>query len=235
MGEIIQSEEVVKLYEYDQYKPELEEVIEHFGILGMRWGSRNGPPYPLSKTLSTGKRLKPAAKRSGGSGESDDSTPKKHKLSRKQKRALKKARKTRAMNQKIKTQEKMKKEQLEKSKEEIIKNKDIKSMLNNVDKFSSQEINDMLNRLNVEQRLKEEVNRQERANRSLGKKIKDGFVESAKEGLASGGRQVTRTVAKNAVKMGTKALAVKLVGEAKTEGGDPYKVLIAKLFKEEKK
>ena len=51
-----------------------------------------------------------------------------------------------------------------------------------------------------------------------------------KEGLAAGGKQVTKTVAKNAVKMGTKSLAKKLVGEAKTEGGDPYKELIDKLF-----
>lgn len=223
MSEILQSEEI-KLYEYNQYKPELDdEIVEHFGILGMRWGQRNGPPYPLGSDKSTGRRLKKSA--GGGSGS----------VTRKQKRALKKARKTRAKNLKIKTLEKQKQQQLEKSKEEIIKNKDIKSMLRNVDKFSSQEINDMLSRLNVEQRLKEEVARQERAQKSWGKRVKEGFVESAKEGLAAGGRQVTKTVAKNAVKLGTKELAKRLVGEAKTEGGDPYKELIDKLFKEEKK
>lgn len=223
MSEILQSEEI-KLYEYNQYKPELDdEIVEHFGILGMRWGQRNGPPYPLGSDKSTGRRLKKSA--GGGSGS----------VTRKQKRALKKARKTRAKNLKIKTLEKQKQQQLEKSKEEIIKNKDIKSMLRNVDKFSSQEINDMLSRLNVEQRLKEEVARQERAQKSWGKRVKEGFVESAKEGLAAGGRQVTKTVAKNAVKLGTKELAKRLVGEAKTEGGDPYTVLIDKLFKEEKK
>ena len=222
MSEILQSEEI-KLYEYNQYKPDLdEETIEHFGILGMHWGTRNGPPYPLGSDKSTGRRLKKSA--GGGSGSGSESRS----VSRKQKRALKKARKTRAKNLKIKTMEKQ-------SKEEIIKNKDIKSMLRNVDKFSSQEINDMLNRLNVEQRLKEEVARQENSQKTWGKRVKDGFVESAKEGLAAGGRQVTKTVAKNAVKLGTKELAKKLVGEAKTEGGDPYTVLIDKLFKEEKK
>lgn len=216
MSEILQSEEI-KLYEYNQYKPELnDEIVEHFGILGMHWGTRNGPPYPLGSDKSTGRRLKKSA--GGGSGS----------VTRKQRKALKKARKTRAKNLKVKTMEK-------KSKEEIIKNKDIKSMLRNVDKFSSQEINDMLNRLNVEQRLKEEVTRQENSQKTWGKRVKDGFVESAKEGLAAGGRQVTKTVAKNAVKLGTKELAKKLVGEAKTEGGDPYTVLIDKLFKEEKK
>lgn len=216
MSEILQSEEM-KLYEYNQYKPELEdEVIEHFGILGMHWGQRNGPPYPLGSDKSTGRRLKKSA--GGGSGS----------VSRKRKRALKKARKTRARNLKIKTQEKQ-------TKEEIIKNKDVKAMLRNVDKFTSQEINDMLSRLNVEQRLREEVAKQERSQKTWGKKVKEGFVSSAKEGLAAGGKQVTKTVAKNAVKMGTKSLAKKLVGEAKTEGGDPYTELIDKLFKEEKK
>lgn len=225
MSEILQSEEI-KLYEYNQYKPELDdEIVEHFGILGMRWGTRNGPPYPLGSNISTGRRLKKGA--GGGSGSGS--------VTRKQKRALKKARKVRAKNLKIKTLEKQKQQQLEKSKEEIIKKKDIKSMLRNVDKFSSQEINDMLSRLNVEQRLKEEVARQERAQKSWGKRVKEGFIESAKEGLAAGGRQVTKTVAKNAVKLGTKELAKKLVGEAKTEGGDPYTALIDKLFKEEKK
>ena len=217
MSEILQSEEIVKLYEYNQYKPELDdEIVRHFGILGMHWGLRNGPPYPLGSDKSTGRRLKKSA--GGGSGS----------ITRKQRRALKKARKTRAKNLKIRTMEK-------KTKDDIIKSKDIKAMLQNVDKFTSQEINDMLNRLSVEQRLREEVNRLEKSQKSWGTKVKEGFVESAKEGLASGGRQVTKTIAKNAMKMGTKNLAKKLVGEAKTEGGDPYTDLIEKLFKEEKK
>lgn len=216
MSEILQSEEI-KLYEYNQYKPELEdEVVEHFGILGMHWGQRNGPPYPLGSDKSTGRRLKKSA--GGGSGS----------VSRKRRKALKKARKTRAKNLKIKTQEKQ-------TKEEIIKNKDIHSMLKNVDKFTSQEINDMLNRLNVEQRLREEVSKQERSKKTWGKKVKEGFTSSAKEGLAAGGKQVTKTVAKNAVKIGTKALAKKLAGNAKDPNGNPYAELIEKLFKEEKK
>ena len=123
MSEILQSEDI-KLYEYNQYKPELDdEIIEHFGILGMHWGQRNGPPYPLGSDKSTGRRLKKSA--GGGSGSGSV------KRTRKQKRALKKARKARAKNLKIKTLEKQKQQQLEKSKEEIIKKKDIKSMLRN--------------------------------------------------------------------------------------------------------
>lgn len=32
--------------------------IEHSGIDGMKWGVKNGPPYPLGRDISTGSRLK---------------------------------------------------------------------------------------------------------------------------------------------------------------------------------
>lgn len=213
-------EESTKLYEYESFKPCLDdEIIEHFGILGMHWGQRNGPPYPLSSDKSTGKRLKS----SSGS------------ISRKRRKALKKARKTRAKNLKIKAKQKETEQQLQKTKEDIIKNKDIKSMLNNIDKFTNQEVNDMLTRLDTERRLRDKVREIENANKSTGQKLKEGFKSSVKEGLISGGKQVTKTVAKNAVKIGTKALAKKLVGEGKMDNGTPYTDLIDKLFKEEKK
>ena len=39
-------------------KPPLDDVLAHHGILGQKWGKRNGPPYPLDSKVSTGKRLK---------------------------------------------------------------------------------------------------------------------------------------------------------------------------------
>ena len=35
-----------------------DDYISHHGIEGQKWGQRNGPPYPLSSKVSTGKRLK---------------------------------------------------------------------------------------------------------------------------------------------------------------------------------
>lgn len=32
--------------------------LSHHGVQGQRWGHRNGPPYPLSREISTGSRLK---------------------------------------------------------------------------------------------------------------------------------------------------------------------------------
>lgn len=32
--------------------------LYHHGILGMKWGVQNGPPYPLGSDVSTGKKLK---------------------------------------------------------------------------------------------------------------------------------------------------------------------------------
>lgn len=67
MSEILQSQETVRLYEYEPCKPDLEDYIEHHGVKDMHWGVRNGPPYPLSSKVSTGSRLKKGAKGTGGS------------------------------------------------------------------------------------------------------------------------------------------------------------------------
>ena len=39
-----------------------ENSLEHFGIRGMKWGVQNGPPYPLSSKISTGRTLRSAMK-----------------------------------------------------------------------------------------------------------------------------------------------------------------------------
>lgn len=36
----------------------LSTELAHHGIIGQKWGERNGPPYPLPSDVSTGKRIK---------------------------------------------------------------------------------------------------------------------------------------------------------------------------------
>ena len=42
--------------------------FNHHGIEGQKWGIQNGPPYPLSSYLSTGKSLRKAARKEAKTG-----------------------------------------------------------------------------------------------------------------------------------------------------------------------
>lgn len=215
MSEILQNQETIKLFEYEDLKPELDDVLEHHGILGMRWGRRNGPPYPLDSKVSTGKRLKKA----GGKGS----------ISRKRRRALKKARKARAKNLKIKTEQKIQEQkkqaeeqQRQKTKEEIINSKDVKAMLANIDMFTTNEINTVLTRLSTERNLKTEVDRQKEADKSAGRKIVDFAAKNAKEAATN--------IASNAVKKGVEVLAKKAIGEATKEAKPEVREAVDTIF-----
>ena len=206
MSEILQSEETVRLYEYELYKPELDEnVLAHHGILGMHWGKRNGPPYPLSRAISTGKALKKKAKR---------------------KAAVRKAKKTRAMKKKqFKEQEKQ-----NRSKEDIIKARDIESMLKNVGSFSDQEIRSVLNRIDVEEQLQRKVMERRKASRSRGRKIYEGAKEAIGGGVVRGAKSLASDLSANAVR-----IAAKKAADAIAEGDDELKKTVDELFKEKKK
>lgn len=215
MSEILQSQETIKLFEHEDLKPELDDVLEHHGILGMHWGRRNGPPYPLDSKISTGKRLKKA----GGKGS----------ISRKRRRALKKARKVRAKNLKIKTEQKIQEQkkqaeeqQKQKTKEDIINSKDVKAMLANIDMFTTNEINTVLTRISTERNLKTEVDRQKEADKSAGRKIVDFAAKNAKEAATN--------IASNAVKKGVEVLAKKAIGEATKEAKPEVREAIDTIF-----
>ena len=223
MSEILQSQEIVKLYEYELYKPELcESFLEHQGILGMHWGRRNGPPYPLDSKVSTGSRLKKTL----------GDIRRKHK----KKAAIKKARKTRLKNlQEKKKQEQLKKQQekIQQEKDKIIQNNDIQTMFKNVGQFTNEEINRVLTRLDTEKKLKERVAELERANMPKFKRFRKKLAQDVKEGAASGLSSMARTGAKNAVKLGLRTGLKSLASD--DEDVFFNKKLVDQLFREEKK
>ena len=72
------------------------EELTHSGVNGMRWGVRNGPPYPLSRDISTGSRLKTNS--SGRKPGGIKGYLQTRKLKKKKQAALEKARQTKAEN-----------------------------------------------------------------------------------------------------------------------------------------
>ena len=55
--------------------------LYHDGIKGMKWGVRNGPPYPLDKRdYSAAEKKAAGIKKSKSSGSSDETPPKIHRL-----------------------------------------------------------------------------------------------------------------------------------------------------------
>lgn len=72
------------------------EELTHSGIKGQKWGIQNGPPYPLSRDISTGSRLKTTSsgKKSGGISAYLQT----RKVKKKKQAALEKARQTKAEN-----------------------------------------------------------------------------------------------------------------------------------------
>ena len=198
--------EEIRLYEFDYDKPELsEEMLEHNGILGMRWGHRNGPPYPLGSDKSTGKSLKKGfrAKR------------KARKLQKRRVKSLKKARKVREQNRQVQ-QEK------QKSKEEILKTKDLAAMSKNSELFTTQEINDMLNRLSTEDRLKEAAGKQAEANKTRAQKVADKIKASVKKNAEEASTNLLNQALKKGTDMALKKAAVEI---AKTSGPETEKVV----------
>ena len=72
------------------------EELTHSGVDGMRWGVRNGPPYPLSRDISTGSRLKTNS--SGRKPGGIRGYLQTRKIKKKKQAALEKARQTKAEN-----------------------------------------------------------------------------------------------------------------------------------------
>lgn len=72
------------------------EELTHDGVKGQKWGIQNGPPYPLSRDISTGSRLKTNS--SGRKPGGIKGYLQTRKVKKKKQAALEKARQTKAEN-----------------------------------------------------------------------------------------------------------------------------------------
>lgn len=177
------------LYEYDYNKPELtDDFLEHYGVLGMKWGIRKQPKY----TGTLRQRIK------------------KKKAYKARVKALKKARK-------IKSKVSAEKKEAAKTKEEIMRTKDLKAMKKNLDRFSNADIQTVLDRIDKEQRFNEYLAKQDRASMTKAQRLKETFMTNAKAGIKSGAEGTVRLVAKNATKLAINEFAKKMAGEQREE------------------
>lgn len=120
-----------------------ELYLQHHGILGQRKGQRNGPPYPLSKDISTGKRLKA---RGAALAKRKAAVTKKAQV-----KAQAKETKDFEKQQKI---EAKKQAQNEKLKNKIVKSRSIAKVYRNADLFSNDELEKLKSRFSLEYDVK---------------------------------------------------------------------------------
>lgn len=106
MSEILQSQSIVKLYEYEYNNFDLDDAIVHYGVKGMKWGIRKDRRRGLSKLWRRRKKKKTY-----------------------------------------------------KDPQDALAAKDVKYVNANKSKYSTKEINTMLNRIDAERRLSEIANK----------------------------------------------------------------------------
>ena len=119
--------------------------LMHHGILGQRWGHKNGPPYPLDANDHSS-----SEKKAGWMKSLSD----KHKANvkkRKQKKALEKARKTKIENAKKAAE----KQAYEDEKQKALKSGKASDILKYKGDLTNKELQDAVQRLNWEKQLKD--------------------------------------------------------------------------------
>lgn len=136
--------------------------LYHHGILGQKWGLRNGPPYPLDSKISTGSRLKKIFSRDKGGEEVKKTKEEKDQIARA--KALKKE------NKKM----------LKESKRDTVTSKAVKKAKG----MSDEELRDAVARLNFEKQyaiLEKDLAELNKKNPTLAQKIKDSIKKTGKE------------------------------------------------------
>ena len=157
-----------RIYMYDYSNPELsEEYLEHHGILNQRWGHRNGPPYPLSREVSTGSRLKKGASGSIKKKKSSGGLIARHKAKKVYKQKVQAAERARQAKQqkaqeakaRQEEQDRAEREALEKEtwRQNVIRTGDAEAAKDHTDLFSTDEINKIIAKYQADQSLKQLV------------------------------------------------------------------------------
>lgn len=122
-----------------------EVFLAHHGILGQRWGRKNGPPYPLDASDHSASEKKAGWRRSLAGGKAAVAKITKSAVTKHKERVEAKKRQ----------QEELKKQQEEEERERIIKNGDPNEILANRDKFSDAELRRAKERVREVQQLQE--------------------------------------------------------------------------------
>ena len=120
--------------------------LQHHGILGMHWGRRNGPPYPLGSSDHSASEKKAGWRKSLSSGKGLFGKRKKAKADR-----IAKANAKKVVEERLKQKEAD--EFFEKNKEKILRSNKAKDVLANQARLTTQELNDAVYRMDLNERI----------------------------------------------------------------------------------
>lgn len=149
--------------------------LYHHGILGMKWGLRNGPPYPLGSDVSTGSRLKKIFSRDKGGEE------------------VKKTEEEKAQIARAKALKKENKKMLKESKRDTVTSRAVKK----AKVMTDEELRAAVNRLNFEKQyanLEKDLAELNKQNPTLGQKVKSSIKKTLKEQIRKTGTTVLNSV-----------------------------------------